>query len=171
MKILTAKDIKLMGEPDPTYGQTYYGKVEEQQQPVRFNMKEQVDIMPGRKIYAEEYTLRTSSAGNEYMQLKKVKLKTPEEQAEWIPEEEDIRAVIPQPVAYNEGDSLPLPVPEEVPSYEAGTNARWAIGMAYRAYQQVMGTPEGADGEFPFDVVKTHAQALVRLFNEVKKGD
>lgn len=167
MKILTAKDIKLMGERDPTYGQTYYGKVEEQQQPVRFNMKEQVDIMPGRKIYAEEYTLRTSSAGNEYMQLKKVKLQAsgvPVEQAEWIPEEE---IQTPKVEAHGTWPDKP----EEVPSYEAGTNARWAIGMAYRAYQQVMGTPEGADGEFPFEIVKQHASELVRMFNEVKKGD
>lgn len=52
--------------------------------------------------------------------------------------------------------------------YEPGTNARWAIGMAYRAYIQATGTIEDATGDFPFEAVKQHAVALVRMFNEIK---
>src|SRR5258708_5123500 len=33
-----------------------------------------------------------------------------------------------------------------VADYEPSTNTRWAIGMAYRAFIQVTGTPEGANG-------------------------
>lgn len=52
--------------------------------------------------------------------------------------------------------------------YEPGTNARWAIGMAYRAYVNITGNPEGDDGNFPFEQVKEHAIALVKMFEEVK---
>lgn len=54
--------------------------------------------------------------------------------------------------------------------YEPSTNTRWAIGMAYKAFVQVTGTPESASGEFPFDAVKTHAGELLRLYDELKRG-
>lgn len=54
--------------------------------------------------------------------------------------------------------------------YEPGTNARWAVGMAYRAFIQVTGTPEDAGGNFPFEAVKQHALELVRMFDEVKNS-
>lgn len=167
MKIFTADDIALMGDMDPEYGQTYFGSVHEQAHPVRFNMKQIVDFVDGKKFTAEESEERKAkSSGKPYTQLKKVKVveSSPTAQAEWIPEEE---IQTPKVEAHGTWPDKP----EEVPSYEAGTNARWAIGMAYRAYQQVMGTPEGADGEFPFEIVKQHASELVRMFNEVKKGD
>lgn len=57
-----------------------------------------------------------------------------------------------------------------VADYEPSTNARWAIGMAYRAYQQVMGSPEDASGDFPFEVVKQHASELLKMFDDLKNG-
>lgn len=54
--------------------------------------------------------------------------------------------------------------------YEPGTNARWAVGMAYRAFIQVTGTPEDAGGNFPFDAVKQHALELVKMFELVKSS-
>jgi hypothetical protein len=181
MKILTAQDIKLMGELDPKYGQTYWGSVEEHDDNVRFNLMQQVDIMPGRKIIAEEWAMKTSGTGNDYMQLRKVKL-SESEPSEPTPavEQEDLGwAAEEDSPSVSEATSdgwkdraveAPTEAPSGVdtPSYEAGTNARWAIGMAYRAYQQVMGTPEAGDGEFPFDVVLLHAQELVGMFEILK---
>ena len=73
-KILTAKEVKSMGELDPTYGQAYWGSVHEQAMPVKFNIKEVLDIPDGAKIQAEEYVMKTSGKGTEYMQLRKVKV-------------------------------------------------------------------------------------------------
>lgn len=55
--------------------------------------------------------------------------------------------------------------------YEPSTNARWAIGMAYKAYIQTVGSPESAEGEFPFDVVELHARKLVQMFDKIKSGE
>lgn len=55
--------------------------------------------------------------------------------------------------------------------YEPSTNARWAIGMAYRAFISATGSPEDATGEFPFDAVKQHAGQLLIMFDELKSGD
>lgn len=60
--------------------------------------------------------------------------------------------------------------PKSMTDYEPGTNARWAIGLAYRAHLQVTGTPDDAQGEFPFDAVKQHASALVSMYDEIKGG-
>src|SRR3990167_2321253 len=63
------------------------------------------------------------------------------------------------------------PKPEGVKKtldYEPSTNARWSIGMAYRAFIQVTGTPEDNDGEFPFDAVYKHASELIKMFDKVK---
>lgn len=62
------------------------------------------------------------------------------------------------------------PSKSSVADYEPSTNTRWAIGMAYRAYVQIMGNPEGSDGDFPFNEVKTHAAALLKMFDELKNG-
>lgn len=54
--------------------------------------------------------------------------------------------------------------------YEPSTNARWAIGMAYRACIQVTGTLDGAGGDFPFELVEEHAKKLVEMFERIKDG-
>lgn len=157
MKILTATDIALMGELDPTYGQTYYGNVEEQGMPVRFNLKQQVDIMPGRKIFAEEYTVRTSGKGNEYMQLKKVKLSDPG----GVPGEIEV----PTPSKPAQAPDSP----DETPSYEAGTNARWALKLSTDTYKAVVGgMPEpGSD----WTTIEDFAQWLLGAFQRLKSYD
>lgn len=53
--------------------------------------------------------------------------------------------------------------------YEPSTNARWAIGMAYRAYVSVTGSIDGA-GEFPFKHIEEHARELVNMFERIKDG-
>jgi len=53
--------------------------------------------------------------------------------------------------------------------YEPGTNTRWAIALVYRAYVNVMGTPESGSGEFPYSAVKDGAVQLVKMFHEVKQ--
>lgn len=166
MKIYTALDITMMGDYNDQFGQTFYGGVEEQDHPIRFNLKTQANIMPGRKIFAEESEEKKSGKGNPYTQLRKVKLSddtTPipftEEQEEIVPED-PVRKI-------TQSHATPAVV---TPDYEPATNARWAIGMAYRAYQQVMGTPEDGRGDFPFGVVKLHAQNLVQMFREMVYG-
>lgn len=187
MQIFTAVDIALMGEMDETYGQTYYGTVKEQSNPVRFNLKQVVDIYPGRQLVAGEVKHTTSkSTGKPYTQLKKVKLSdpTPAEEPTTghdqgfpdVPENRPEDKPEATPMAGSLADKWaqvhpPETVPETVaeapkgrPDYEKGTNARWAIGMAYRAYIQVMGTPEDGAGDFPFKAVQQHAQELLDMF-------
>lgn len=188
MQIFTAIDIALMGDNDPQFGQTYYGTVEEQSNPVRFNLKQVVDVAPGRKFVAAEVEHRTSKgSGKPYTQLKKVSLSesTDNPPTKEHPAEEPMSASLAdewtkhQPVEppFQNGPPAikPTAVPESVvttpqtgkdrPDYENGTNARWAIGMAYRAYQQVMGTPEDGAGNFPFDVILLHARELIDMFD------
>lgn len=194
MQIFTAVDIALMGDMDPEYGQTYWGAVEEQSNPVRFNLKQVMDIAPGRQFVAEEIEHRTSKGkGKPYTQLKKVKLSEPTSvdqpapqptsESEWF-ERQEVPSLdngpespfkAPDKAAPSLGeawrettgkpDSVAQSLPKSRPEYETGTNARWAIGMAYRAYIQVMGTPEDGGGDFPFDVVKLHAQELLDMFD------
>lgn len=57
---------------------------------------------------------------------------------------------------------------KSVADYEPSTNARWAIGMAYRAFIQVTGSPEGSDGDFPFGQVEQHATQLIKMFSKIK---
>lgn len=201
MQIFTATDITLMGNLDPTYGQTYYGNVEEEDLPVRFNLRKQVNIMPGQQLVAQEVSRPPS--GKAYWQLKKVTLSegvagqpqapSPEPADEQVPmfSEEEMDPEIPitqdRPGRLTEVEDIgnvggpgyqhakavreTLPMPSitpgkrEVPAYEASTNARWAIGMAYREYAKVMGTPEDGGGEFPFDAVLLHAQQLMAMFD------
>lgn len=160
MKIYTAKDIVLMGDPDPTYGQTYFGSVHEQAHPVRFNLKAQVDFMDGRKFTAEEYEERKGKKApfNPYTQLKKVSTEQPTaepEQASWMPEEEEIQ---PLPSSGEE--------PSEEPSYEAGTNARWALKEASQTYRTVMGrVPEN---ESDWTMIEDYAKFLIEAFGRLK---
>lgn len=194
MQIFTAIDIKLMGDMDEKFGQTYYGTVEEQTNPVRFNLKQVVDVAPGRKFVAGEIEHRTSKgSGKPYTQLKKVSLSEPTPVAQTGSEDihtdmgvptdspdapmgkslsdEWSKHQIEPPASFDKPTSPPITVPETIsetaksrPDYEVGTNARWAIGMAYRAYQQVMGTPEDGAGDFPFEVIRLHAQELLDMF-------
>lgn len=58
-----------------------------------------------------------------------------------------------------------------VADYEPSTNARWAIGMAYRAFVSTVGSPEDASGDFPFEVVELHAKKLVEMFDKIRNGN
>lgn len=69
-----------------------------------------------------------------------------------------------------EGTKAPVTGGKSVADYEPSTNTRWAIGMAYRAFIQVTGSPEGSSGEFPFGEVKQHATELLRMFDELKNS-
>lgn len=60
-----------MGEKDIKYGQTYWAEVEEQSQPVMFNLMSG-SPQEGDRITAQEVLLKTSSKGTEYHRLKKV---------------------------------------------------------------------------------------------------
>lgn len=145
MKIFTAVDITLMGHMHPEYGQSYWGTVQEQSHPVRFNLSKQVDIMPGQQFVAAEYEERRSKGSNNpYTQLKKVKLseteQLPEEFEEPFEEEESL-ADVPTPgyaKARAVRETLSTPLPEK-PSYEAGTNARWALKLSVDTYRSVIG--------------------------------
>lgn len=188
MKIFTATDITLMGTPHAEFGQTYWGEVEEQSHPVRFNLKGQHNIMPGQQFVAQESEERKSAKGSPYTQLKKVSLSegVAEVQQPMFTQEEieedgvpivqespgyvhakETRQALPTPTA----QLAPMAEKREVPAYEVSTNARWAIGMAYREYAKVMGTPEDGGGDFPFDAVLMHAQALMKMFDDIVGGD
>lgn len=166
MRVLTAmENIALMGEPDPKYGQSYWGNVEEQTMPVKFNLMQQVDIRPGRMLFAEESEIKTSSKGNQYMQLRKVKLSEPE-----VPE-----VAQPEAIAYEEElTQIPLapftPTAkagmEDTPSYESGTNARWALKLSTDTYKSVMGrVPEESQD---WDVIEDFAKWLLGSFQRLK---
>lgn len=75
-KTYTTIKISPLGDKDPKYGQTYYGTVEEAQMPVMFNLMNPVDFEEGMPFTSEEYTVKTSKAGKDYMRLKKVKVLT-----------------------------------------------------------------------------------------------
>ena len=62
-----------LGEADPKYGQTYWGEVAEQLEPVMFNlMNSSVEV--GDRLECEDVLLKTSSKGKDYHRLKKVKV-------------------------------------------------------------------------------------------------
>lgn len=143
MILFTAKDIKLMGDPHPTYGQSYFGSVHEQPHPVRFNKKEQIDFFEGMKFHAESSTEEKSkSTGKPYTQLKKVKIGEPEAEQlhdPWAGE--------------TKGERKPRPQPSDEPSYESGTNARWALKLSIDTFKSVLGrVPEdGTDQKMIHD--------------------
>jgi hypothetical protein len=152
MKILTVIDMKLMGDMDPKYGQAYWGTVEEQDMPVKFNLMQQLDILPGRKIMAQEYTIKESAKGTEYMQLKKVK-------------------VSDQTAAFDTSEgstptSTSVSTSDETPSYEAGTNARWALKLAVDTHKAVLGrVPED---ETDYGMIEDFAGWLLDAFGRLK---
>lgn len=69
----TLKNPQKMGDYDAKYGQSYWSYVEGSDIPVKFNLTKD-DVENGSKIEAEEYSVKKSSKGNEYQQLKKVKV-------------------------------------------------------------------------------------------------
>lgn len=161
-KTLTLTDPRMLGTYDEQYGQTYWSDAEDSNDPVMFNLMEKRagGLMPGTVVTGAEWVMKTSKKGQDYIQLKKVRVVEDDSEESTKPtlgldEPTSSRVTLLQPT-------------EDTPSYEAGTNARWATGMAYRAYQQVMGTPEDAAGDFPFDSVLAHAQKLVEIFGLVK---
>lgn len=162
-KLFTAKDIKLMGEPHETYGQTYWGNVHEQAEPVRFNLKEQIDFFPGRMFSAEEWANKTASSGNEYTQLKKVSLVEKGESEKPRATPSTVKTVSP----VSSGDS-----------YEPGTNARWAIKLSIDTFKSVLGRipEEGTDYSMLHDFAEWLLDEFQRLKayssgTQVTKGD
>lgn len=73
MKQLTISKVSKLGENDPKYGQTYWAEVDEQNEPVMFNLMTG-SVQEGDVVTAEEVLLKTSSKGNDYHRLKKVKV-------------------------------------------------------------------------------------------------
>jgi len=151
MTIYTVTDCKLLGDPDPKYGQTYWAEVEESNDPVKFNLMQRVDIMPGRKIFAEEKEDKTSKAGNDYTQLRKVKLSENGDNAN------------DGAHAYNQTQ---LPTEDGSPTYEAGTNARWALKLSTDTYKAVLGrVPED---ETDWNTIEDFAKWLLGSFHRLK---
>lgn len=62
-----------MGEPHETYGQAYWGSVNEELRPVKFNSSNE-NITADDTIECEEQAERKSTKGTVYLQLKKVKV-------------------------------------------------------------------------------------------------
>ncbi|MCA9330201.1 hypothetical protein KDA11_06130 [Candidatus Saccharibacteria bacterium] len=73
MKQFVIKKVNQLGDKDPKYGATFWAEVEEQAQPVMFNLM-QGNPQEGDRISSEEVLLKTSGKGTEYHRLKKVKL-------------------------------------------------------------------------------------------------
>ena len=72
------KDFKIakaskLGDYDQKYGQVFWCEVQEQLEPVKFNLMEG-DVRPGDLVTCEEVMLKTSTKGIDYHQLKKVKI-------------------------------------------------------------------------------------------------
>lgn len=72
----TLKKAAKLGGFDETYGQRFWGEVEEAQMPVSFNLMDKTvgEIWAGMPIEFEERKMKTSAKGNDYMHLTKVKL-------------------------------------------------------------------------------------------------
>lgn len=76
-KVFTFSKLVKFGEHDEKYGSTYWGETNEQLIPVKFNSMNQ-DIKEADTIEAEEVIIKTSTkTGEEYHQLKKVKVVLP----------------------------------------------------------------------------------------------
>ena len=73
MKQFVIKKVNQLGDKDPKYGATFWAEVEEQAQPVMFNLMSGTP-QEGDRISSEEVLLKTSGKGTEYHRLKKVKL-------------------------------------------------------------------------------------------------
>lgn len=70
----TAKKIVPLGKFDETYGQRYWGSVEEAEMPVSFNLMKPINISEGAELEFEEKVIKESKKGTEYMFLRKVKV-------------------------------------------------------------------------------------------------
>lgn len=137
------KDFKVSDFKDD-YGNTWCEAIfEDVGEPVKWVLKDPASVTLGVAYYGEIKEM-TSKAGKPYNRFYRAK-----------PED------VPQKAA--QGASKVL-------DYEPSTNARWAIGMAYRAYIQVTGSIDSASGDFPFEEVEKHAKELVSMFERVKDG-
>lgn len=141
--------INPLGDYDEKYGQRYWGHVHDSDYEVSFNLMNPVNIEPGDTLDFEEKVIKESKKGKEYLFLRKVKVNAKD-----------------TPTA----TQSPSKGTRSTMEYEPSTNARWAIGMAYRAFVQVTGTPEDNGGEFPFDAVYKHASELVKMFDKIKNS-
>lgn len=111
-------------------------------EPVKWVIKDPSSVTLGVSYYGEIKGM-TSKAGKPYNRFYRAK-----------PED------TPQKATQSQSKTL---------DYEPSTNARWAIGMAYRAYVQVTGSVDGS-GEFPFKHIEEHARELVSMFERIKDG-
>lgn len=178
MKIFTALEITPLGSWSDQFGQTYWGQVEEQDKPVRFNLMKAINIEPGSRFIAGEHEEK-QGAKSAYTQLRKVRV------AEAIQEEEQQEMDIPltasepdagylkaRKVADEIGQRAPKPQPSVVgevsgePSYEAGTNARWALKLATDTYKSVMGGMPDSDTEWT--AIEDFAKWLLGAFARLK---
>lgn len=159
MQILTVKDIKLMGDHDEKWGQTYWGTVKEFDVPVRFNLMKVVDLVPGRQILAHEAEQRQGSK-TPYMQLKKVSIAETPDEAKTKPVQSAKMAFVPKATTYT--------VPAEKPAYEAGTNARWALKLAVDTYKATAGSMP--TDSVDYDIVMGFAEWLLSAFDKLSTG-
>lgn len=148
----TIKYMRPLGEHDPKYGTKYWGKVKETDLDVSFNLMNPVNFSEGEIIEYAEKVIKETKAGKEYVQLKKVK---PSMQV----------GLDDAPVRVTQGPTEGAKKPDD---YEPGTNARWAIGMAYRGYTQVMGSPPTEEEDEAWNGIGYSAVRLVKMFNKVK---
>lgn len=146
MHEFTLKDPRKMGERDPKYGQSYWCYAHESNMPVKFNLMDG-DVHDGDKISCEEYTVRKSSKGTEYQQLRKVKVagqtvvsgSTNPQPAkkEWQPRDDDrivAQWAIGQATKYFEGDDFKTAQPEDYATFIANVEglAREFFSMVER---------------------------------------
>lgn len=118
-------------------------------EPVKWVIKDPSTITLNATYWGEIKEM-TSKAGKPYNRFYRAK-------------PEDVPQSTQSPSRASSGSSKTL-------DYEPSTNARWAIGMAYRAYVSVTGSIESAGGDFPFDLIEQHAIELVSMFERVKDG-
>lgn len=79
MDKFTAIEIRAIGDHDPKYGTRYWGRVEDSDMPVSFNLMNPVDIPTGASIEFEERVIKktgpqSKNPGSEYQFLRKVKV-------------------------------------------------------------------------------------------------
>lgn len=174
MKIYTAIDIAPMGPYHQKYGQTYWGAVEEQEDPVRFNLMKTILIAPGTKLIAGEYKDGIQGAKTVYSQLGKVKV------AETVSADEEMEetqeAEIPEDAGYQAAKEVASKLPrpenvgqtdkEEIPAYEPATNARWALKLSVDTYKSVMGGMP--DQSTDWTAIEDMAEWLVGAFYRLK---
>jgi hypothetical protein len=161
---LTIKYANPLGAYDQKYGQRYYGKAHDTDMDISFNLMNPVNFEDGQEIEFEEKIIKekgeqAKNPGEEYLFLKKVKTNASGNAV--ASGSAGPKLVHSQPTQEEQ-----TPASAAEPSYEAGTNARWALKLAVDTYKSVVGGMP--DSKQDYDQITKFAKWLIQTFSELK---